>query len=188
MSRFCRCIAAALSVLFAGATIHADVRAAGQQWQVDRARSSVNFTVTKLGFADVDGRFTDFTADVHHDPSHPERSTIAWNVRIASVLTDAANRDRSLLGADYFDAAAYPTMSFRSQRVRPLDGGRLEIAGAITIRGHTEPLTVVATPVEGGFETRFEIDRLRFNVRGGTVMSRLIGRMVRVHLVLRGSP
>lgn len=66
----------------------------------------------------------------------------------------------------------------------PPDG---KIAGVITIRSHAEPLTVMASPIDGGFDTRFEIDRLRFDVRGGRVMSRLIGRMVRVHLVLRGS-
>ena len=187
MSGSCRFSIAVLGLWMVGSAGSAHAQTISHQWRVDPSRSSVNFSVTKLGFADVSGRFTEFTADVNHDPSHPERSTVSWDVRIASVQTDSADRDRSILAPEYFDAARYPAMTFRSRRVRRLDDGRLEIAGLITIRDHTEPLTVMASPIEDGFETRFEIDRLRFDVRGGRVMSRLIGRMVRVHLVLRGS-
>ena len=179
-------VIAVLGLALSSWGVPARLHAQDRPWQVDQARSSVSFSVTKLGFADVDGRFTEFTADVTHDPAQPERGSVSWEVRIASVQTDSANRDRSILGPDYFDAARYPTMTFRSHGLRRLDDGRIEIAGVITIRGHAEPLTVIAQPVDGGFEARFEVDRLRFNVRGGTVMSRLIGRMVRVHLVLRG--
>ena len=188
MSRYGRSsIIAVLSLLLVGWTGLADAQMTNRRWHVDPSRSSVTFSVTKLGFADVSGRFTEFTAEVSYDPAHAERSTVSWDVRIASVQTDSADRDRSILGPEYFDAARYPAMAFRSRSVRRLDDGRLEVAGVITIRDHTEPLTVMASPIDGGFETRFEIDRLRFNVRGGRVMSRLIGRMVRVHLVLRGS-
>jgi polyisoprenoid-binding protein YceI len=175
------------SLSVAGSLSTSAAPAAGP-WKVDPARSSVTFSVTKLGFSDVAGRFRDFSAALVHDPAQPERSSVSWDVRVASVQTDSSNRDRSILGAEYFDAARHPTMTFRTQSVRRLQDGRLDVAGVITIRGHAEPLTVVVARIDGGFETRFEIDRLRFNVRGGTVMSRLIGRMVRVHLVLRGDP
>ena len=176
-----------LGLLLGDWTTAAHAQSPDHQWRIDRTRSSVNFSVTKLGFSDVAGRFTDFTAAVTYDPAQPERSTVSWDVRVASVQTDSANRDRSILGVEYFDAARHPSMTFRSQHVRRLDDGRLELAGVITIKGHSEPLTVIASAVGGGFETRFEVDRLRFDVRGGRVMSHLIGGMVRVHLVIKRS-
>ena len=165
----------------------AHAQPSNHQWQIDRTRSSVSFSVTKFGFSDVAGRFNHFTAAITYDPAQPERSVVSWDVRVASVQTDSADRDRSILGPEYFDTARHPSMTFRSRHVRRLDDGRLEVTGVITIKGHAEPLTVLASAVDGGFETRFEVDRFRFDVRGGRVMSRLIGRMVRVHLVIRRS-
>jgi polyisoprenoid-binding protein YceI len=185
MSRYVPAVAIVLGLLFGDWTTAANAQAPGHEWQIDRTRSSVHFSVTKLGFSDVAGRFTDFTAAVTYDPAQPERSTVSWDVPVASVQTDSAKRDRSILGAEYFDAARHPSMAFRSRQVRRLDDGRLEVAGVITIKGHSEPLTIIASAVDGGFETRFEVDRFRFDVRGGRVMSRLIGRMVRVHLVIK---
>jgi polyisoprenoid-binding protein YceI len=174
-----------VGVSFVACLVPAHAQAPDHQWTIDPAHSSVSFSVTKFGFSDVAGRFNHFTAAITYDPAQPERSVVSWDVRVASVQTDSADRDRSILGAEYFDAARHPSMTFRSRHVRRLDDGRLEVAGVITIKGHAEPLTVVAGAVDGGFETRFEVDRFRFDVRGGMVMSRLIGRMVRVHLVLR---
>jgi polyisoprenoid-binding protein YceI len=151
-------------------------------WRIDPARSVVEFTVTKLGFADVTGRFTEFTGSVRYDPVQPGNSSVEWRVRVASIETDAANRDKTLQEPEYFDARRHPELGFRSTRVRTLRDGRLEVDGALTIKGITRPQRIVATPVDGGFQTTFELDRFDFEIVGGRVMRRLIGRTVRVRL------
>ena len=151
-------------------------------WRIDPARSVVQFTVTKLGFADVPGRFRDFAGIVRYDPARPENSSVEWTVRVASVETEAANRDATLQAPEYFDARRHPELTFRSVRVRSLGDGRLDVEGEITIKGITRRQRIVATPVAGGFETRFELDRFDFEIVGGTVMRRLIGRTVGIHL------
>ena len=152
-------------------------------WQLDPARSVVEFTVTKLGFEDVTGKFLDFSGSVRFDPSSPVDSSVQWTVKIASVKTDASNRDRSLQSVDYFDASRHPEMTFHSERVRPLANGRLQVDGPITIRGQSRPLSIIVEPVDGGFESRFELNRYDFGIVGGSVMGRLIGRTVRIRLV-----
>ena len=152
-------------------------------WHIDPSRSMVQFTVTKLGFADVTGVFRAFHGSVRYDPAHPQNSSVEWTVRVASVETDAANRDATLQAPEYFDVRRHPALSFRSVGVRALDAGRLQVDGEITLKGRTRPLTIVAEPVDGGFECRFELDRYDFDIVGGRVMSRLIGRTVRIHLV-----
>lgn len=156
-------------------------------WTLDPVRSHVGFSVTKFGYSDVHGEFRDFSGDVRYDPLRPENSSIRWRVGVASVKTDEPGRDRSLQAPEYFDTARFPSLTFESRRVRSLDGGRLEVTGDITIRGQTRPLTIIAAPLAGGggFDTRFEINRYDFGVAGGRVMGRLIGRMVRVHLIAR---
>ena len=155
-------------------------------WSIDPARSEVRFTVTKFGFDDVTGVFRESEGEVVYDAARPEVSRVQWRVRVASVLTDASSRDRSLLQPEYFDAAQHPYLQFVSQSVKRLEDGRLEVAGQITMRGVTRPLAFVARCIEGTplrFETDFTVDRYDFGIAGGTVMGRLIGRTVRVHLV-----
>jgi len=62
--------------------------------------------------------------------------------------------------------------------------------GDITIRGVTKRITVHVTPRVStdsiSFETDFALNRYDYGVVGGTVLGRLIGREVRVHLMAVG--
>jgi polyisoprenoid-binding protein YceI len=156
-------------------------------WRIDPERSEVRFTITKLGYEDVTGVFRASEGEIRYDPANPAGSSVWWRVKVASVLTDAANRDRALQGEEYFDAPRYPLLSFASREVRGSAGGVLEVSGDITIRGVTRPLTLSVRPhmTESGptFETDFRIDRYAFGVVGGSVIGRLIGREARLHLL-----
>ena len=148
--------------------------------------TDVTFTVTKLGFADVVGHFREFNADIRYDPARPEQSSVRWRVRVASVETGERDRDRTIQNPDYFAAAQFPELTFNSRDVRVEGDRRLRVTGDIAIRGITRSITVpvVITEQNGRrtFVSDFEIDRYDFNVRGGSVASRLIGRTVRIHL------
>lgn len=156
-------------------------------WRIDPARSEVRFTITKLGFEDVTGVFRESEGEIRYDPAHLAASSIQWRVKVASVLTDASNRNRALQGEGYFDAGRHPLLSFVSREVRGSAAGMLEVSGDITIRGVTRPLTLSVRPrvtmAGPTFETDFTIDRYEFGVVGGSVLGRLIGREARLHLL-----
>lgn len=179
-----------LALVLAAATL-APARAAAPAspiFRIDSANSVAQFTVTKLGFSDVAGRFTESSGDVRWYAPEPESGSVAWRVRVASVRTDSRDRDGALQSADYFDAARHPELSFVSTRVRPISPGVIEVTGRLTMRGVTRNQTLIVR--HGGpatrptFETDFEVDRYDFGIEGGRVMSRLIGRTVRIHLRL----
>jgi polyisoprenoid-binding protein YceI len=157
-------------------------------FRIDPAQSIAQFTVTKLGFEDVVGRFHDSLGEVRWSPDDPESSFVRWRVKVASVTTGATNRDKTLQAPEYFDAARHPELMFESTRVRRLDAQSLEVTGSLTMRGVTRQQTAIvrhsgtaAAPV---FETDFEVDRYDFGIAGGQVMGRLIGRSARIHLRL----
>ena len=158
----------------------------GAVWQIDPGRSEARFTVTKLGYDNVTGVFRESDGEIRFDPARLEASSIRWRVQVASVLTDARNRDRALQSQEYFDAGRHPYLSFVSRSVRAGQAGTIEVAGDITIRGVTRPLNITVrrggTPTEPTFETDFELDRYDFGIVGGTMLGRLIGARVRVHL------
>lgn len=154
---------------------------------VDPQGSDVRFTVTKFGFSDVAGVFRSFSADVRYDPDRPENSSVRWRVRVASVETGERGRDSALQSAEYFDARRHPELLFESRSLRVTGDRALQVTGDLTIRGVTKRITIPVTVTQRdgrrAFATDFELDRYDFNVRGGTVMGRLIGRTVRVQLV-----
>lgn len=101
-------------------------------------------------------------------------------------MTDDAKRDRSLHAPEYFDAVRHPWLVFESTHVRAGAAGTLDVAGNLTMRGTTRPVTVTVrhsgsttAPI---FETSFEVDRYDYGIVGGRIMSRLIGRHVRLYL------
>ncbi len=169
------------------------VSAMSPGWPIDPAHSRVTFTVTKWGFAEVEGRFLDFGGTLFYDAARPERSRVDWRVRIASVETGAANRDKALQGADYFDTAHHPEMRFVSEHVKPLQAGAIEVQGLLTIRGTTRPLTIrVAcggTHIVAGegtfeiFQTEFTLDRYDYGVKGGSILGPAISRDVHVRII-----
>ncbi|HXT68868.1 MAG TPA: YceI family protein [Vicinamibacterales bacterium] len=181
----------AIVISTAGARAAGPRAQSGLDWQIDPARSEVRFTVTKLGFSDVTGLFHDSEGSIYYDEDRPEVSRVQWRVRVASVKTDASTRDSTLQQPEYFDAAHHPYLEFASRSVRELNDGRLEVAGQITMRGVTRPLTLAVRIQTGSaprFETDFTVDRYDFGITGGSVMGRLIGRTVRVHLVAAVRP
>ena len=61
----------------------------------------------------------------------------------ATIDTGIGKRDDHLRSADFFDVATYPTISFRSTRIRPAtprDLFRLQVTGDLTMHGVTRQL------------------------------------------------
>ena len=180
-----------LAIVFALATaVEARPNNAGVIWRIDPAKSEVRFTVTKFGFDDVTGVFRESEGQIHYDAADPAARHIRWRVRVASVLTDASNRDQALQSSDYFDSGRHPYLTFESRAVTVRPDRSLDVAGDITIRGVTKRITVHVTPRVSAdsisFETDFALNRYDYGVIGGTVLGRLIGREVRVHLMAVG--
>lgn len=169
------------------------VAAGGDHWPIDHAHSRVTFEVTKWGFAEVEGRFRDFSGEIAYNPARPESSHIRWSIKVASVDTGEPKRDQSLLAREYFDAARYPEITFASSAVRKVNDRDLEVTGTLTIRGVNKPMTVRASyagrhvvPNEGTFDsfsTTFTINRYDFGVVGGSVLGPAISKDVRISLI-----
>ncbi len=166
----------------------ANARTGSPVFRIDPARSVAQFTVTKLGFEDVTGTFRDMSGAIRWHAPEPEAGFVRWRVKVASVATDSRDRNSALQQPDYFDARRHPELMFESTRVRALSPGRLEVTGQLTMRGVTREQTLIVrhggSAIHPIFETDFEVNRYDFGISGGTVMGRLIGRTVRIHLRL----
>ena len=132
--------------------------AAPTTWAIDPTHSQVGFAVKHLVISNVRGEFSRYSGKVLLDEADLSRSSVEATIDVNSVSTKVADRDAHLKSPDFFDAAKYPQMTFRSTQVRRTGPHTLEVTGNLTLHGVTRPvvLAVETTPaVKGMFgETR----------------------------------
>ena len=165
-----------------------DQLAAGT-WNVDVSHSNVSFTARHLMITKVRGRFTSFTGSVTIADDKLQSSVTA-TVDMGSVSTGDTGRDAHIVGADFFDAETFPTMTFVSTGIEPA-GSDYVLKGDLTIKGVTKPVQFdlefdgASTDPWGNFKSGFtaetEINRkdwgLEWNMAletGGVVVSEKI--------------
>jgi polyisoprenoid-binding protein YceI len=148
--------------------------AAGTTWNVDPSHSQVGFTVKHLVISNVRGDFSKYAGQVVLDDADVTRSTVEATIDVNSVDTKVADRDAHLKGPDFFDAAKYPSMTFRSTKVAKAGKDALKVTGDLTLHGVTRPvvLDVTTTPeVKGlygetrrGFSAMTKLSRKEFGL------------------------
>ena len=111
-------------------------------WQVDTAHTHISFVARHMMITKVRGEFSNYEIDVDYNEDNPALSTVSATIYTDSVNTRDERRDGHLRSADFFDAANYPAMTFRSTRIETLPGGHGRITGDLTIRGVTREVTL----------------------------------------------
>lgn len=118
-------------------------------WKIDGAHSNVDFSVRHLMISNVKGHFTKVSGNVDYDGKDLKSLKIDASIEIASVDTGEKGRDEHLRGADFFDAAKFPTMTFKSKKVKSAGKGKFAVTGDLTMKGVTKEVTL---DVEGPTE------------------------------------
>jgi polyisoprenoid-binding protein YceI len=116
------------------------------KWTIDNTHTGVDFSVRHLMISTVKGRFKTFTGSGETAPDGTLKS-VEMSIDTASIDTNVVDRDTHLRSADFFDAANFPAMTFRSTKISQ-KGTDVEITGDLTIRGATKPVTLVGEMVQ----------------------------------------
>lgn len=116
-----------------------------QTWTVDKAHSKVGFTVTHLLLSEVDGNFKTFDAKI--TATKPDLSDAVFDLTadVKSIDTDNDRRDGDLKSEKWFDAAKYPTLTFKSSSFKKVEGKKYQAIGDLTMHGMTKPVTLDVT-------------------------------------------
>lgn len=156
-------------------------------WRVDTRSSVVGFAYTyedESGATDFNGRFTNWRADIRFDPENLEASSVVVTIQTASASTGVTAHDGALPGAEWFDAAAHPTATFRTTGIRARDGG-YEARGDLTIKGETRsvdlPFRLTIDGDRAAMTGSLTIDRRDFGVGAGAADD-LISRDITINV------
>ena len=115
-----------------------------QTFGIDPVHSSVGFKVRHL-VSKVSGSFKEFSGTIAGDPKAPEGASIALTIKAASIDTLNADRDKHLNSPDFFDAAKFPEITFKSSKITPKGGDKFEVTGTFTMHGISKEIVVPVT-------------------------------------------
>jgi polyisoprenoid-binding protein YceI len=110
-------------------------------YALDQSHSHVSFSARHLMVTKVRGRFPVSAGRLVIDED-PQQSSVEATIDVASVESGDPKRDEHLRSADFFDAAAYPTVTFRSTSVDDHGNGEFTLVGDLTVRDTTRPVTL----------------------------------------------
>ena len=113
------------------------------RWELDPGHTEVAFIGRHFMLTKVRGRFTGVSG-VIEVAEEPGESTVEVTIDMASVESGNQARDDHLRSPDFFDAADHPTATFTG-RATGWQGTHGTLAGELTIRGITRPVTLAAT-------------------------------------------
>lgn len=130
---------AALSLL--GALAWSSASFAADTYNVDVAHSSAIFRIKHLSASWFYGRLNDIAGTVVFDDADPTKTAIDITIKADSVDTNNEKRDTHLKSPDFFDAAQFPTMTFKSKKVVAKSGNTLTATGDLTMHGVTKEIS-----------------------------------------------
>lgn len=122
--------------------------AAPESYTFDPYHTFVHFAIDHNDFSTIWGRF-DKSAGKFTIDRQAHTGTLDFSVETASVSTgDSArgdrprSRDEHLRSPDFFNAAEFPRMNFKSSAVKFKGETPVEVQGHLTLLGVTKPVTL----------------------------------------------
>ncbi|MBC7914476.1 MAG: YceI family protein [Pyrinomonadaceae bacterium] len=187
------------SLLITAAILTASFHVKAQQkWVIDPIHSSVNFNIEHLVISEVEGKFKTYNGSINATKPDLTDALIEFNVDVNSIDTDNEMRDKHLVAPDFFDAAKYPKMSFKSSSFKKVSGNKYILNGNLTIHGITKPAKFDVTyggiakdgygNTKAGFKAKGTINRFDYGLKYNSLTEAggaTLGKNVEIDLKLQ---
>ena len=127
----------AIAVLFAASLPLA--AHAGDSYTIDPAHTYPHFSISHLGFSTMQGRFDSTRGKIMLD-SAAGTGSLDISIDAASISTGFAKRDNHLKSPDFFNAAEFPAITYKSDKMNFKKGVPVSVEGNLTLLGVSKPV------------------------------------------------
>lgn len=163
------------SVLFAAALVISASAGAADKYTFDPTHTQVRFEWNHFGFSNPSALFTDIKGELLLDTKDLTKSSVNVTLPLSSLASGVPKLDEHLRGADFFDAAKFADVTFKSTSVAKAGENKLKITGDLTVHGVTKPVVLdvnvnkigqhpMAKDDAAGFDATTTIKRSDFGV------------------------
>jgi polyisoprenoid-binding protein YceI len=164
-------LAVCLTVVALGSLSSA--KATVETYNIDPVHTWVGFTVAHF-FTKVPGYFSKVKGTIVVDRDHLENSTVEAVIQVASITTNTRMRDDDLRSTNFFAAAQFPAMAFKSNSWKSTGDNAYAVTGVLTMKNVTKEVVLKVTSLGfgpgmkgaaiSGWEATLTLDRRDFNI------------------------
>jgi polyisoprenoid-binding protein YceI len=165
--------------------------AAVETYTIDPVHSAVGFSIRHF-VSKVPGRFTQFSGTITVDRDNLENSSVEATIDVNSLNTFNERRDADLKTPNYFDAAKFGTITFKSTSWKKTGDGTFDVTGNLTIKGTTKEVVLKVTLLGfgpgmrgaqlSGWEATTTLAKADFGVTGPAMLGKALGDEVGVSI------
>lgn len=122
----------------------ANAFAAGVTYKLDPAHTNVLASWNHFGYSNPSANFSDVEGTLVYDAANVSKSSVEVTLPLSGLNGFSSKFNDHLHSADLFDAAKFPTATFKSTKVEAAGKDKLKITGDLTIKGITKSVVLDA--------------------------------------------
>lgn len=138
-------------------------QAAPVTYQLDPSHTMVLFSWNHFGFSNPTADLGIGKGTLVFDAADPAKSSVDVTMPLAKLDTHVSALDEHLKKPDFFDAAKYPMVTFKSTKVEALGGDHFKVTGNLTVHGVTKPVVLDATLNKSGQHPMLKVPAIGFD-------------------------
>lgn len=123
----------------------APITAASGTYKIDPNHTNVLVSWSHFGLSNPSINFGDADGAIVYNADDAAASSVNVTLPVSGISALAANFHDHLSSADWFDAAKFPTATFKSTGVQAAGTNKFTVAGDLTVKGVTKPVTLDVT-------------------------------------------
>jgi len=148
-------------------------KAAVETYNIDPVHTWVGFSIAHF-FTKVPGYFSNVKGTIVVDRDHLENSTVEAVIEVASITTNTKMRDDDLRSTNFFAAAQFPSMTFKSKSWKNTGDNTYDVTGVLTMKNVAKEVVLKVKSLGfgpgmngaaiSGWEAALTLDRRDFDI------------------------
>jgi len=148
-------------------------KAAVETYNIDPVHTWVGFSIAHF-FTKVPGYFSNVKGTIVVDRDHLENSTVEAVIEVASITTNTKMRDDDLRSTNFFAAAQFPSMTFKSKSWKNTGDNTYDVTGVLTMKNVAKEVVLKVKSLGfgpgmngaaiSGWEATLTLDRRDFDI------------------------
>jgi polyisoprenoid-binding protein YceI len=163
---------------------------AAEPYAFDPSHTRIGYSIDHMGLSEMHGAFAKFEGELMLDVKDLSKSSVSVSIDAASIDTGVVKLDEHLRTPDFFDAAKFPKITFKSTKVESTGTNMFKVMGDLTMHGVTKSVTLDASMrtlaahpfmkvPAAGFRVTADIKRSDFGI---TTYPGALGEVVKIRI------